>query len=144
MFDAEHDINIFSGHDYTILSVIGSLQLRDSLSHAPNFGCYMIFELWDDTPPAHTSSLDNNGSLVHERHDITSQATKNIVYGSNNDAKKDEISNSCYHKDILLCKPVKADTRILRILHNPCPIGTIIYVCIYISSYIYVYLHGYA
>jgi hypothetical protein len=128
MFDTEHNIIIFSGHDYTLLSVIGSLQLIDKLSHAPNFGCYMIFELWDDTPPTHPSNVDKNGNVI-QKSDKISRVTKNTV----DDSKKDktaEVSNNCYHKDVLLCKPVKADTRILRILHNPCPIGKFIYFCV--------------
>jgi hypothetical protein len=123
MFDTEHNIAIFSGHDYTLLSVMGSLQLIDKLSHAPNFGCYMIFELWDDTPPTHPSNIDKNGDVIQRNNGKISRGKKNTAADDRKKDKTDEVSNNCYHNDILLCKPVKADTRILRILHNPCPIG---------------------
>lgn len=40
-------LNIYSGHDYTILCILGSLNITRKISNASHFGSYLIFELWD-------------------------------------------------------------------------------------------------
>lgn len=40
-------MNIYSGHDYTILCILGSLNITRKISNASHFGSYLIFELWD-------------------------------------------------------------------------------------------------
>ena len=40
-------MNIYSAHDYTILSVLGALDIINQLSQPSQFGCFLVFELWD-------------------------------------------------------------------------------------------------
>lgn len=128
MFDTKLNTNIYSGHDYTILSVIGSLQLIDKLKNAPNFGCFLIFELWDTAPPQHASTSKIEGTSKIIGHDCSCKPARVVV----NDVEKNGTPDNCYHKDILLYKPVEADSRILRILLNSCPIGTMINMYIHV------------
>ena len=44
---SKHNITIYSGHDYTLLTVFGLLRAMNSMSSSVGFGSYVIFELWD-------------------------------------------------------------------------------------------------
>lgn len=44
-------VSVFSGHDYTLMSVMAALGLSDSLSTSMGFGSFLLFELWDGPPP---------------------------------------------------------------------------------------------
>lgn len=46
-FNREYNMNIYSAHDYTILSVLGALGIMGQLSQPSQFGCFLVFELWD-------------------------------------------------------------------------------------------------
>lgn len=46
-FNRNCRLNIYSGHDYTILCILGSLNITRKISNASHFGSYLIFELWD-------------------------------------------------------------------------------------------------
>ena len=43
------NLNIFSGHDYTILSVLAALNLVDNFEQATGFGAYILFEVWESS-----------------------------------------------------------------------------------------------
>jgi len=45
--NTEHTLNIFSGHDYTLLSVLAALNLVEKFSHPTGFGSYLLFEVWE-------------------------------------------------------------------------------------------------
>ena len=59
-FNIDYNINIYSAHDYSILSVLGSLGILPALKEATQFGCFLIFELWDGTPPDHTAGIQKS------------------------------------------------------------------------------------
>jgi hypothetical protein len=44
-----NSLNIFSGHDYTILGVISVLNLLNNFPKPMSYGCYVLFELWDSS-----------------------------------------------------------------------------------------------
>ena len=46
-------VNIFSGHDYTLLSVLSNLLPSYSLNTPTSFGGYIMLELWEGAPPPH-------------------------------------------------------------------------------------------
>jgi hypothetical protein len=46
-FNREFNMNIYSAHDYSILSVLGALGIMGQLSQPSQFGCFLVFELWD-------------------------------------------------------------------------------------------------
>lgn len=52
-------LNIFSGHDYTILSVLASLNLVQNFERPTGFGAYLLFEVWDVS-----DNVDNETLLV--------------------------------------------------------------------------------
>jgi hypothetical protein len=43
----DFSLNIFSGHDYTLLSVLAALELVESFEHPTGFGAYILFEVWE-------------------------------------------------------------------------------------------------
>ena len=43
----EHTLNIFSGHDYTLLSVFAALNLVEKFEKPTGFGAYLLFEVWE-------------------------------------------------------------------------------------------------
>lgn len=45
--NSDFSLNIFSGHDYTLLSVLAALNLVDKFEHASGFGAYMLLEVWE-------------------------------------------------------------------------------------------------
>lgn len=47
ILSGQRSINIFSGHDYTLLGVLAALDLVERFDYASGFGAYLIFELWD-------------------------------------------------------------------------------------------------
>lgn len=53
--DPQIDISIYSAHDYTVLAALSLLDVIPKIEGPANFACYVLFELWDDTPPAHPS-----------------------------------------------------------------------------------------
>eukprot|EP00607_Mallomonas_marina_P005989 CAMPEP_0182428360 /NCGR_PEP_ID=MMETSP1167-20130531/22610_1 /TAXON_ID=2988 /ORGANISM="Mallomonas Sp, Strain CCMP3275" /LENGTH=414 /DNA_ID=CAMNT_0024611223 /DNA_START=187 /DNA_END=1431 /DNA_ORIENTATION=+ len=53
--DPLYEVNIFSGHDYTILAVLSLMGLIPRIDGPANFSCYVLFELWDSVPPEHVS-----------------------------------------------------------------------------------------
>jgi hypothetical protein len=50
-----HDgsVNVFSGHDYTLLSVLSNLLPSYCLHTPTSFGGYIMLELWEGVPPWH-------------------------------------------------------------------------------------------
>lgn len=57
-FDPEYNLNVFSGHDYTILTLLALFPKHmPTLNRPIEFGSYVIFELWDGPPEATAASL---------------------------------------------------------------------------------------
>lgn len=46
----EHSVNIFSGHDYTLLGTLCVLGVVKEFRVAMSFSAYILFELWDSSP----------------------------------------------------------------------------------------------
>jgi hypothetical protein len=53
----ESSVNVFSGHDYTILAVLSNFINGYKLKGSTSFGSYIILELWDGEPPLHPGLL---------------------------------------------------------------------------------------
>ena len=47
---SDHRITIYSGHDYTLLTLFGLLRAMTSMESSVGFASYVIFELWDNKP----------------------------------------------------------------------------------------------
>ena len=57
-FDPQYNLNLFSGHDYTILALLAVIPgLIPALNRPIEFGSYVVFELWDGPPEATTASI---------------------------------------------------------------------------------------
>jgi hypothetical protein len=57
--EEQQQISVFSGHDYSILSVIGVLGLLDNYEiPVLGFGAYLTLELWEGAPPLHHSGKE--------------------------------------------------------------------------------------
>ena len=50
-----YKFNLFSGHDYTILGLLSVMDILPAYEMQLSFGAYLLFELWDSTPPPHPS-----------------------------------------------------------------------------------------
>lgn len=66
-------MNIYSGHDYTILCILGSLNISRKITSASHFGSYLIFELWDR---AGSDTDDASGSGSQDCDTITVSVTQ--------------------------------------------------------------------
>ena len=66
-------MNIYSGHDYTILCILGSLNISRKITNASHFGSYLIFELWDR---AGSDTDDASGSGSQDCDTITVSVTQ--------------------------------------------------------------------
>ncbi len=77
-------INVYSGHDYTMLCILSSLNIIQSqggLKKAIQYGAYLTFELWSKQPPPHFTELNNINN-------------KNNKKGSKKSKKKSTINAS--------------------------------------------------
>lgn len=45
-------VSVFSGHDYTVLGVLGMLGAIPAVTEGVGFGSYLILELWEDPASA--------------------------------------------------------------------------------------------
>mmetsp|Transcript_5373 Transcript_5373/g.8213 ORF Transcript_5373/g.8213 Transcript_5373/m.8213 type:complete len:379 (-) Transcript_5373:227-1363(-) len=50
VLNLEHSVNIFSGHDYTLLGALCVLGVVKDFRVAMSFSAYILFELWDSSP----------------------------------------------------------------------------------------------
>ena len=57
-------LTIYSGHDYTLLTVFGLLKAMSTMSRGSGFGCYVIFELWSQNPDDATE--EENDIIVED------------------------------------------------------------------------------
>lgn len=54
-------VNVFSGHDYTVLAVLANLDEEYTMTAPTSFGGYLLMELWEGTPPPHPGLAYNGG-----------------------------------------------------------------------------------
>lgn len=47
--NTDFSLNIFSGHDYTLLSVLAALNVVDKFENATGFGAYLLLEVWENS-----------------------------------------------------------------------------------------------
>lgn len=73
-WNTEFSVNIYSGHDYTILAVLALLGVIPSINRPASFACYILFELWDGPPPPRLST-----KIVHVAADVSLSSDKRIL-----------------------------------------------------------------
>ena len=97
-FNRDCSLNVYSGHDYSILCVLGSLNIARKISKASHFGSYLIFELWDRAGNKEEYSLHNR--------DIVNQGVEGDM------GTVDHIQESCSVVGVGVGDSYVSDTRV--------------------------------
>ena len=117
LFDAQYNMSIYSAHDYSILSVLGSLGILPHMDRATSFGSYLTFELWDGQPSSHSSTAHNSSTSSNPSRNDQSNAdmTSDIdnTLGVIGTRKRSRLN--------LFSEDRKNDNYILRIVSNFSP-----------------------
>jgi hypothetical protein len=95
------DFSIYSGHDTTILAVLGLLGVK-TLKDGIGFGSYLMLEVWDSTPPP-----------IEARDDTQSVKSAVIDFG---DPESHQLPCSWSPKPWTAPPPGGVDQRTLRVL----------------------------
>lgn len=100
-----YSVNIYSGHDYTILAVLSLLGVIPKIQSPASFGCYILFELWDGPPPPYPTSSE----LFHHSGDGILSSLQTLT-GTSTSTSKEKSSTV-----------LAAEGSILRVIFNAEP-----------------------
>lgn len=59
-------VAVYSGHDYTLLSLLAAMGITDTLEEHFGFGCFLLFEVWQGVPPPLGSQSQSESASVSE------------------------------------------------------------------------------
>jgi len=123
MYFADGSLNVYSAHDYTILGILGLLQVTQAeggITQPMQFSAYLTMELWSKPPAVHHSSESRAVKQIFdpERSDGAHNQHVHLPGGTNSsdsmsDTTKALTSRSLTHES--------TDQRVVRILLNDAP-----------------------
>ena len=65
--DDSYRVNVYSAHDYTVLSALSALRIYPEYEEMLNFACTLVIEVWSGVPPPHLTSGPARRPLGHEK-----------------------------------------------------------------------------
>lgn len=81
--NGETRINVYSAHDYTVLSVLSNLRVFPHYSSMMAFACNVTVEVWSATPPSHHSGpaqMPSSSSESGNRHNLENLCCIDCMY----------------------------------------------------------------
>ena len=73
-------MTIYSGHDYTLLTLFGLMKSLDKMNHPVGFGSYCVFELWSQLPE---TVQEESNDKVKEENSIDDRRILRLKYNPN-------------------------------------------------------------